>query len=120
MTRQQRAEVTDYDHLVADVQAAVAYVNEVVTGDDYNIEDRLFRAGLRLMRAEKGLEALGNVIDQLSKRHGVERDPEVGREVSAPFGLNVAAVSQLQAKKEDQERADYLANHGGRHDPTNI
>jgi hypothetical protein len=70
----QRATNTDYAHLVADVQAAVRYIDEVVSGDDpmLNIDDRLFRAGLRLMRAEKGLEALGNVIDQLAAAHGIE------------------------------------------------
>lgn len=63
-----------YLHLSDDVRAAILYVNEVTSSDDplLNIRDRLFRAGLRVMRAERELAALSQHIGVLADAHGIE------------------------------------------------
>lgn len=58
---------TDYSHLLRDVKAILSYVHDARTAETEEMrKELLFRAGTRLVRAEAGLEAVGNIIDMMS------------------------------------------------------
>jgi hypothetical protein len=72
---------TDYSKVIEDVTAAAAYVRQVEKGShvldgielelsDEDKKELLFRAGLRLMRAESGMGALSGAVDRLDEQVG--------------------------------------------------
>lgn len=66
-----------YSHLSGDVRAAILYVNEVANeSGSVDVKDRLFRAGLRVMRAERELAALNKHIAYLAEAHQIETTEE--------------------------------------------